>query len=78
MLMVGAGLVLKGFSRLIRNDPGFDPAPILTLDVTVSPQAYPDTNGGVKRVTRFLEPALARRARDARRGERRLDPADAV
>jgi putative ABC transport system permease protein len=59
VLMVGAGLVLKGFSRLTRSDPGFDPAPILTLDATVSPQAYPDTNGGVKRFARFLEPALA-------------------
>jgi predicted permease len=58
ILMVGAGLVLKGFSRLTRSDPGFDPAPILTLDATISPQAYADTNGGVKRFARFLEPAL--------------------
>lgn len=56
ILLVGAGLVLKGFSRLMASDPGFDPAPLLTLNVTVSPQAYPENNATV---TRFLEPALA-------------------
>ena len=56
VLMVGAGLVLKGFSRLVANDPGFDPAPVLTLEATVSPQAYPGANGTL---TRFLDPALA-------------------
>ncbi|MGH7524810.1 MAG: ABC transporter permease [Gemmatimonadales bacterium] len=59
VLLVGAGLVLKGFSRLVGNAPGFDPAPILTLQATISPQAYPDTNGGVRRFAQFLEPALA-------------------
>ena len=56
VLIVGAGLVLKGFARLTGSDPGFDPARILTLKVAVSPQAYADSNGGIRR---FLEPALA-------------------
>jgi predicted permease len=56
MLLLGAGLVLKGFSQLISLDPGFDPDPILTLQATISPQRYPDGNT----VQRFLEPALDR------------------
>jgi predicted permease len=56
VLLIGAGLTLKGFARLLNEDPGFDPAPILTLAATVSPDAYPDGNS----VQRFLEPALER------------------
>lgn len=55
VLLIGAGLVLKGFAQLLRNDPGFDPRPILTLKATVSPDRYPDNSV----VRRFLEPALA-------------------
>jgi putative ABC transport system permease protein len=54
ILLIGAGLVLKGFTRLIARDPGFDPDPILTLQTTISPDRYPDGNT----VQRFLEPAL--------------------
>lgn len=54
MLLIGAGLVLKGFSQLLSKDPGFDPEPILTLQATISPERYPDGNT----VDRFLEPAL--------------------
>ena len=54
MLLLGAGLVLKGFQTLMSKDPGFDPEPILTLQATISPQRYPDGNT----VERFLEPAL--------------------
>jgi predicted permease len=55
VLLLGAGLVLKGFARLIAKDPGFDPRPILTFEATISPENYPDGNS----VRRFLEPALA-------------------
>jgi len=54
VLLIGAALVLKGFATLVGNDPGFDPDRLLTLEVTVSPQQYPDGNT----VPRFLEPAL--------------------
>ena len=54
MLLLGAGLVLKGFASLMGRDPGFDPEPILTLQTTISPQRYPDGNT----VQRFLEPAI--------------------
>lgn len=55
VLMVGAGLVLKGFTKLATSDPGFNPAPILTFSATVSRQGYPESAASVKR---FLEPAL--------------------
>ena len=54
MLLLGAGLVLKGFAALMSKDPGFDPEPIITLQTTISPQRYPDGNT----VQRFLEPVL--------------------
>jgi putative ABC transport system permease protein len=54
VLLVGAGLVLKGFAQLISKDPGFDPQPILTLQTTISPERYPDGSS----VQRFLEPAI--------------------
>ncbi|HUF28557.1 MAG TPA: ABC transporter permease [Gemmatimonadaceae bacterium] len=55
MLLIGAGLVLQGFAGLLRNDPGFDPTPILTVRATASAADYPDNTV----VPRFLEPALA-------------------
>jgi len=54
MLLLGAGLVLKGFAHLVSRDPGFDPEPILTLQATISPDRYPDGNT----VQRFLEPVV--------------------
>jgi putative ABC transport system permease protein len=56
ILMVGAGLVLKGFAHLASSDPGFNPATILTLEATVSRQAYADGSAPIKR---FLGPVLA-------------------
>jgi predicted permease len=55
VLLIGAGLVLKGFAGLLGNDPGFETAHVLTLSVTTSPARYanqPAASG-------FLEPALA-------------------
>ncbi|MFL5580259.1 MAG: ABC transporter permease [Gemmatimonadaceae bacterium] len=54
LLLLGAGLVLRGFAGLLRQEPGFDPGPILTLRATVSEDRYRD--GTAQR--RFLEPAL--------------------
>jgi putative ABC transport system permease protein len=55
VLLIGAGLVLKGFAQLLRQDPGFDAERVLTLRATVSAEQYPDGSA----VRRFLEPALA-------------------
>jgi predicted permease len=54
VLLIGAGLVLKGFASLIGLDPGFDASRILTLRITVQSSKYPGAEG----VTRFLEPAV--------------------
>ena len=55
VLLLGAGLLLRGFQQLVTRDPGFDPAPILTLAVDVPADRYPDGSA----VNAFLEPALA-------------------
>jgi predicted permease len=55
VLLIGAGLVLKGFSTLLHKDPGFDPSTMLTLKATVSADRYPDRAA----VRQFLEPTLA-------------------
>ena len=54
ILLIGAGLVLKAFAKLLSNDPGFDAARIVTLQVSTSSTRYPDQTT----VQRFLEPAL--------------------
>jgi len=55
VLLIGAGLVLRGFASLLEQAPGFDPRRILTLQATVSPDRYPSGTA----VRRYLEPALA-------------------
>jgi putative ABC transport system permease protein len=54
VLLIGAGLMLKAFGRLLGKDPGFETAHVLTLDVTVASARYPNGTS----VRRFLEPAL--------------------
>lgn len=54
VLLIGAGLALKGFARLLSNDPGFETAHVLTLDLTVPPTSYP----GGSSAQRFLHPVL--------------------
>ena len=55
VLLIGAGLVLKGFAQLVRKDPGFDPSHILTMRVTASAARYPNGTS----VKSMLEPSLA-------------------
>jgi hypothetical protein len=40
--LLGAGLVLRGFERLVGQDPGFDPEPLLAFTVSVPPGRYGD------------------------------------
>ncbi|HEY4130382.1 MAG TPA: ABC transporter permease [Gemmatimonadaceae bacterium] len=54
ILLIGAGLVLKGFMGLLHNDPGFETAHVLTMDLATSAQRYPNGTS----VQRFLDPAL--------------------
>ncbi len=54
MLLIGAGLTLKGFAGLLNNDPGFETAHVLTLRVTTSSARYPNQTT----IQNFLEPTL--------------------
>ncbi|NOT09698.1 MAG: ABC transporter permease, partial [Gemmatimonadales bacterium] len=54
VLLLGAGLVLRGFMRLISRDPGFDPKPLLTLVTNVSSRRYENADS----YRQFLTPAL--------------------
>jgi putative ABC transport system permease protein len=40
MLLIGAGLLLKSFMRLLQTDAGFDAGHVLTLDIPLSRQRY--------------------------------------
>ena len=55
VLLIGAALALRGLTHVLASDPGFDPAPILTMRVAVSPALY----AGSRVDARFLEPVLA-------------------
>ncbi|HEY5062711.1 MAG TPA: ADOP family duplicated permease, partial [Gemmatimonadaceae bacterium] len=55
VLLIGAGLVLKGFAGLVNNDPGFETTHVLTMQVTTSSARYANETS----VRQFLEPALA-------------------
>jgi putative ABC transport system permease protein len=57
VLMVGAGLLLRSFSRLRDVGPGFDPAQLLTLRVTPPPARY-DTPEKLAALYRRLEEAV--------------------
>jgi putative ABC transport system permease protein len=42
MLLTGAGLLIHSFWRLLHTDAGFDPKSVLTLDIPLSRDTYPD------------------------------------
>jgi putative ABC transport system permease protein len=43
ILLVGSGLMLRSFQALRSVDPGFDPAGVLTLRITLPESVYPDS-----------------------------------
>jgi predicted permease len=40
VLLVGSGLLIKTFANLLRTDPGFDPHPILSLQIWITGSQY--------------------------------------
>jgi len=42
VLLVGAGLLLRSFARLLQEDPGFNPRQALAFDVSLPEARYPD------------------------------------
>jgi predicted permease len=56
VLLVGAGLLIKGFSRLRSMNPGFDPANVLTMYLQLPETRY----GEIPKQTQFRREVLAR------------------
>ena len=44
LLLVGAGLLLRSFGKLLQADPGFQPERVLAMTVALPKEAYPDAN----------------------------------
>jgi len=44
MLLIGAGLLIRSFAHLQRVSPGFDPANVLTLELTMTGRKYNDAD----------------------------------
>lgn len=42
VLLAGAGLLIRSFSRLATVDPGFQPVGVVTMETTVPTERYPD------------------------------------
>jgi predicted permease len=44
MLLVGAGLLIRSFAKIQQVPPGFNSSGVLTLEVTLPPPKFPDTD----------------------------------
>lgn len=58
ILLSAGGLVVRSFGQLLRADPGFEPAGVLTLRVPVSGQRYAD-HASVRSLHERIEAGLA-------------------
>lgn len=55
LLLVGSGLLLKSFWRVVAVDPGFEPAGVLTADLSLPAAKYADDEATAGFFRRFLE-----------------------
>jgi putative ABC transport system permease protein len=55
MLLIGAGLLLRSFTRLQRVNPGFSPARVLTFQLGLPESRFPQTQDRVAFVDRLCE-----------------------
>ena len=55
VLLIGAGLLLRSFSSLVRVSPGFDPSNVLVVNLPLSPQKYRDSAVRTSTVDRIIE-----------------------
>jgi putative ABC transport system permease protein len=56
VLLIGAGLMLRSFARLVNVSPGFNPDNLLSMNLALSGSRY----GGAEQVTSFYQRALER------------------
>ena len=59
VLLVGAGLLVRSFARLVRTDPGFRPAHVVTLSLTLPNDAYREP-AAAKSFVRTMQERIAR------------------
>ncbi|MGZ8843274.1 MAG: ABC transporter permease [Pyrinomonadaceae bacterium] len=57
VLLVGAGLMIRSFAKLNEVDPGFKPAQVLTLGVTLLRTRYPEDEQVAQMYSQILERA---------------------
>ena len=55
MLLIGAGVLLASFERVLNVDPGFRPANVLTGTISMPPSRYTEDESAVSLVERLLE-----------------------
>ncbi|HEX8092106.1 MAG TPA: ABC transporter permease, partial [Blastocatellia bacterium] len=57
VLLIGAGLMIRSFAKLNQVDPGFNPAEVLTMGVTLLPNKYPEDERVASFYSQLLEQA---------------------
>ena len=57
ILLVGAGLLIRSYARVMALDPGYNADGVLAVDVSLPPARYPDTSKATRR--QFFDQAMA-------------------
>ena len=58
MLLIGAGLLIRSFSQLQHVSPGFNPANVLTLELTMTGRKYNDADAVLQTYKQLWERLL--------------------